>query len=172
MVIPAAMDTTRWLLLTTGPMSSRTIDMTWGLTARIIISDPLTACLFSEVVFIPNASLRWFLLSSDKSDAVIRPGFKSSLDNSPFIRASAICPPPTNPRVSRISTCSFAVIYHLLVYNYSRPFRLWTAMECENYPCIILGIGLLLNSCFKLDLATSNRYNKKKTLNMVNYLIC
>ena len=40
-------------------------------------------------------------------------------------------------------------------------------MECENYPCTILGIGLLLNSCFKLDLATFHMYNKKKTLNMV-----
>ncbi|MBA7660322.1 hypothetical protein ES703_68324 [subsurface metagenome] len=44
--------------LTTGLISSRTIAITWGLTARTIISDPLTTSLFSKVVFIPNVFLR------------------------------------------------------------------------------------------------------------------
>ena len=103
--------------------SSATIPITWGLTAKTIISLMRQSSLLSDTAFIPNSFSTNCLSASTGEDAVISflPGFSppsvppsSSFFTIPPIIAFAIFPAPIKPIfIYSLSPLNIFLIYHI-----------------------------------------------------------
>ena len=107
-VTPAAMEMTRCDFFTSGLISSSTLSMTWGFTAKRTIWASFIPSLLLENVEMVYSFSRYFRLSSMGSEQTMSFGENTSFLISPFIRASAIWPPPTKQIVP---SSIFSLIY-------------------------------------------------------------